>query len=297
MTEPDQTAPALFLPTLRWLCRKLYHHLPPSICSWLASSSLGRFSTSWAAPAGETIYNCDYGLRLKLSREDALTSGIVHLGHTNPLETELIVKYVRKGDTVVEVGTYKDGWLALVASGRVGDEGKVICFEPIPEHYEAFKANIALNARSNVIAEQMAVSDVEGETDFDMAGTGSSLVCKPSDAAHSIRVKTVSLDGYLAAKSIPKAQFIIIDAEGAEPLIVRGASRLLKEGVNYMIVEVVDEFLRRSNSSAADLIQTLVALGFHPYTITRKGLLKYSPGMASETLNMFFSKEMTAACV
>jgi FkbM family methyltransferase len=242
----------------------------------------------------EAVYHCDSGIKVRLAREDAIVSGIAYMGQTNPLETVLVRRYVKPGDTLVQVGAYRDGWLALVGSRIVGSKGAVVCFEPMPDYAESLRQNVALNDSRNITVEQVAVSDGTGEARFAVAGSNSSLVlAEKSDATN---VRTVSLDDYVASRGIGKVDFLIVDVEGAEPLVLRGARRTLETSVSFLLIEVIDEFLRRAGSSAQELIQSLRAMAFHPYVITRRGLRPWKPGTTSETLNMFFSKRelMTA---
>ncbi len=55
------------------------------------------------------IYKCDFGIRLRLPKEDAIVSGIAYLAQTNPFETALVRQYLKPGDTLVQVGAYRDG--------------------------------------------------------------------------------------------------------------------------------------------------------------------------------------------
>jgi FkbM family methyltransferase len=210
------------------------------------------------------------------------------MGQTNPFETKLVRKYLKQGDTFFQIGAYRDGWLGLVGSSVVGPEGSIICFEPIPEYAESLRKNIALNNSQNIMVEQLAISDATGEAQFSTAGNNSSLVLKGKSG--NVTVETIPLDEYVLSRGVSKIDFLIVDVEGAEPLVLKGARRTLQTLVSFLLMEVIDDFLRQANSSADELIQTVVAIGFHPYIITRRGLVAWAPGKTSETLNMFFSK-------
>ncbi len=179
-----------------------------------------------------------------------------------------------------------------MGSQIVGKEGIVICFEPVPDFAESLRENISLNNRSNIVVEQVAVSDVTGEALLSLVGTNSSIVSLEN--RESIRVKTVALDEYLASRGIKKVDFLIIDVEGAEPLVLKGARRTLETSVDFLLMEVNDDALRRGGCSSEELIRNAVSMGFHPYAITRNGLQPLQPGGKSETLNVFFSKMILA---
>jgi FkbM family methyltransferase len=243
------------------------------------------------APKGEeAIYECDHNIRLLLSRADAIVSGIAQMGRTNPLETKLLLQYLRPEDTVVEVGTYKDGWLALVSSGIVGPSGRVVCFEPIPSYYRDFKKNIALNDRQNMIVENLAISDVVGTATFALREENSSMVLEYDVPVETVVAETTTLDEWCRSKGIEAVTLAIIDTEGAETKVLNGAKQMLPK-TTYLIIEVIDSFCRQAGTTAEKLIDQVCSFGFTPYVITRRGLVRWQPGKESETLNLFFINE------
>lgn len=270
------------------LCKLAYRLLPAGVCTRLAVSRLGNRLGSWLTPAGVSRYQCDFGIKLILSRDDAVLFGFAHMGRSNPFETELVRKHLRPGDTLIQIGAYKEGWLSLVGSRVVGNQGRVICFEPIPEYAESLRQNVRLNSGQNMVVEQLAISDVKGTTLCSVAGGNSSIIL--TGKQDGVTVDTISLDEYVRTHDIHAVDFLIIDAEGAEPLILKGAQRTLVSSVSFVLMEVCDEYLRQSGTTDQQLIQTVVDMSFHPYIITRRGLRRWNPGEVSETCNMFFSK-------
>jgi len=275
---------------VRLASRILYRVLSPARCTRLASTRLGNAIGKIIAPSHDAVYACAHGIKLRLSREDAITSGVAYMGQTNPLETGLLFRFLRPGDTVIEIGTYKDGWLALVSSGIVGPTGHVICFEPMPAYCQAFRQNVELNGRNNIFVEQLAVSDTVGTATFSMCSTNSSLVLSRDASSQTIAVQTTTLDSYFAAHRVDSVALAIIDAEGAETRIIQGATQVLSR-TTHLLVEVVDAFCRQAGTTADGLIREISASGFTPFVITRGGLVQYEPGKQSETMNMFFVRE------
>ena len=60
---------------------------------------------------------------------------------------------------------------------------------------------------------------------------------KPSNVVDAVRVKTRSIDSILEQYSISKVDWIKIDAEGAEMLILRGAKGLLSSRNLNIVLE------------------------------------------------------------
>lgn len=273
--------------TIRLTSKVLYRILSPSLCTRLACSPLGKAIGKIIAPQHETVYTCDHGIKLRLSRSDAVTSGIAHMGRTNPLETDLLLQHLKPGDTMIEIGTYKDGWLALVGSGIIGRSGRVIGFEPIPDYCRQFKRNVELNKRDNIAIEPLAVSDAVGTATFSLRDTNSSMVLQKGVADETITVNTTTLDAYCASHGIDAIDLLIVDTEGAESMVLRGGQKMFTK-TTCLIIEIIDDFCRQAGTSAEKLIRNICTFGFSPYAITRRGLVPWQPGMQSETLNMFF---------
>lgn len=75
-----------------------------------------------------------------------------------------------------------------------------------------------------------------------------------------VDVAAVSLDGDLADRGIQKVDLLKIDAEGAEPLVLSGATRLLENAsCPCIVVEVNPATLRSANSEPADVLGILEA--------------------------------------
>ena len=278
---------------LRRAARMTYRILPAGVCTRLACSRMGKRLVSRLAPVGLSVYPCDFGIRLRLTGEDATSSGVVHLGCMNPFETELLVKHLKPGDVFLDVGCFVDGWHSLVASKLVGPGGRVYAFEPVPEYFRQFKDNLELNGATNVVAEQLAVSNFSGESTFRIEGTISRIVEPGSQTAgqETVTVRTTTLDDYAAAHDLSSVTMLKIDTEGAEPLVLEGARSLLGR-TKYLLIELVDHFIERYGTTTEQVVRSLREQGFTPYAITRRGVVKCVDAIPkSETVNVFFVRE------
>jgi FkbM family methyltransferase len=66
----------------------------------------------------------------------------------------------KEGDIVIDVGAYI-GPYTIIASKRVGENGKVVAIEADPDNFDLLNRNIQLNKLSNVIALNYAVYSKE----------------------------------------------------------------------------------------------------------------------------------------
>ena len=85
------------------------------------------------------------------------------LGRWHDLATQLcMAKFIKSGDTVVDVGANR-GMFALAASKLVGDDGRVISFEPNPDCIFALGHEVSVNSISNIEFHQYALGNSNEE--------------------------------------------------------------------------------------------------------------------------------------
>lgn len=134
----------------------------------------------------------------------------------------------RDGDVAFDVGACF-GDTALYLASRVGPSGKVYAFEFDPQNLEVFRANLALNPElaTRIEIVERAVWDVAGErVGFAPAGRCTSLSLDGGPTARR-SVPTITLDDFVFERGIESLMFVKMDVEGAEPHVLRGASRSL----------------------------------------------------------------------
>ena len=120
---------------------------------------------------------------------------------------------LRKGDVVLDIGAHV-GDFSLVASRKVGIEGRVIAIEPNPNLFEILKENIAINISGNVIAKKLAISDSMGIVQMVDEGQASRISADSSDRSFSVNAVTISQ--LLEDLNIDTVSVIKIDIEGHE---------------------------------------------------------------------------------
>ncbi len=147
---------------------------------------------------------------------------------------------IASGDTVFDVGAHVGEW-TLLFSELVGGSGRVVAFEPDPVARASLRKNVDMNHLSNVSVEETAVSDTPGRTRLaaERFGSGlSSIVRRQDRGTHyrAVEVESTTLDQYCETHDLAP-DWIKIDAEGAEPLIVEGMSRLIETRHPSVILE------------------------------------------------------------
>jgi FkbM family methyltransferase len=179
---------------------------------------------------------------------------------------------LRPGQVVVDVGA-NIGLLTLIAAHQVGPQGRVFAFEPGPLSFALLSANIAANGYHNVTIDNAAVSDRDGTVDLYVCATGESDnrisgTIDDGSGRERISVRSVALDDYFQDRAI---DFIKIDAQGAEPLILKGLSRIMAESVNLQIMMEYCPEAFSSLEAPAAFLSRIQASGYEMLELREKG--------------------------
>ncbi len=95
-----------------------------------------------------------FGYKLFLDEYD--TNGYSLMKVDKNDELQIIRNIIKKGDTVIDVGA-NIGFFTLFFRSLVGDNGKIIAFEPEKKNFEILKKNIQVNNLRNVEIHNLAL--------------------------------------------------------------------------------------------------------------------------------------------
>lgn len=189
-------------------------------------------------------------------------------GEFEPWETELVKGEIRLGDTVLDVGA-NIGYYTLIFARLVGPRGRVYAFEPDPVNFALLRHNVALNGYRNVVLVNKAVSDkvAKGSLYLSESNPGDHRIYDSADGRSSKSIAMTTLDSYFHGQG-QRINFIKFDIQGAEPMALRGMTKLLECNERLkMVVEFWPYGLAKNGASAAELLAFLSKSGFHLYEI------------------------------
>jgi FkbM family methyltransferase len=166
---------------------------------------------------------------------------------------------IRSGNTVLDVGAHVGEW-TLLFSELVGESGRVVAFEPDPVARASLEKNLEMNGISNVHVEEKGVSDKAGKALLAAerfgSGLSSIIPSRGRGTRHKVlEVETTTLDKYCETQGI-SPDWIKIDAEGAEPLILRGMRHLIRTAHPSVILEFHADALTDDEKNGAWSIVT-----------------------------------------
>lgn len=186
---------------------------------------------------------------------------IASTGKYEPFESELLIKNIKKGDIVIDVGA-NIGYYTLLFAKKVGENGKVYAFEPDPVSFAILKKNIKDNKFKNVEAFNMALSDKQ--EDLSLFISDENLGDHRLYDDHKIErkkttVKTKTLDLFFTDKEIEKTKIslIKIDTQGYEPFVIKGAQELIKNQKPILFFEYWVYGYKQSRGKYKDMIAFL----------------------------------------
>lgn len=175
-----------------------------------------------------------------------------------PLTHRILEEYLQEGSVFVDVGA-NVGYFTTLAAQRVGGSGIVIAFEPLPDALRSLRANAALYPQVDL--RESAVGRAHGRATFTVRASGdlSALGEQPGASAY-IEVDVTTLDHSL--ETLDRLDVLKVDVEGGETDVIEGAMQTLRRLRPVLLVESLDDCLRRSGSSDSILRSTIRRAGY-----------------------------------
>lgn len=159
---------------------------------------------------------------------------------------------IEKGATVFELGAFI-GFHAIKLSEIVGNEGRVIAVEAIPENYEILKRNIEINNIKNVTVLNYAIWHSDGTIEMNRdEGQKNSIVDGIVKQNTVLELPSRCVDSLYEEVNVDKLDFVRIQTNGAELDALRGMPKVLGlkptllVAVPYKNQIETDEFLKQA---------------------------------------------------
>lgn len=225
----------------------------------------------------------------------SLSPHLLVSGNWEPGITELFRSRIKPGMRYVEIGA-NCGWFTIQAADLVGREGSVVAFEPNARFAGLIRRNLTINGlRSQAKVVECAVCDKNEEIEFSIFKEyrGNSTLLRADDVAELfgdtydlVKVPGITLDRYFSAGE--HVDFIKIDAESSELIILEGGSRLLAENQR---IEIIVEASPYSGSAGAKphVSDVLKQIGFDCMRIDVNGNLM-PDGLSASGIEIFATR-------
>jgi FkbM family methyltransferase len=180
-------------------------------------------------------------------------------------------EFVPAGSLAIDVGA-NVGFFTILFAEWVGTTGQVIAIEPEPRNFHHL--NLALERgglASHVRALRVVAAAAAGSTFLEINHV------HPADHKISrdgtgLEVQAVKLDDLVADPKPARPSLIKIDVQGAEMMVLRGASNILEGARPALFVELHEAGLNRFGSSVTEVFNYLSQFGYQAHWLTRAGL-------------------------
>lgn len=173
-----------------------------------------------------------YSLHLDVSRSNAQRLLFLE-GERFVSERALVGGLVKKADTVVDVGA-NIGYYALLFKHYIGDNGRIIAFEPEPDNLAELRLNVDRSRFRNIEIHPCAVGARGGTAVFARGINGGVMRGGSPAAAVADEVRMVALDEILK----DPVHVIKIDVEGFEGEVLSGARRSIERWRPSLFLEI-----------------------------------------------------------
>lgn len=209
--------------------------------------------------------------------------GIAQNGIVEPAETKIvqqILSFQTRNQT--EKITFYDiganiGYYGLIAATQHG--AQVESFEPLPQHIECIEAARIINkCEDSLTVHKVALSDKVGVAVITEVGSGSSLVpnFNGEKKIPTIEIPTTTIDDLVSQTQMPSPDFMMIDVEGHELSVLKGASNTITSNLPVVFFEICQSIPERNfiNEHYQKTLQWLQEKEYRVYVLTDTGVLK-----------------------
>ena len=230
------------------------------------------------------IKEIEPGVRLFIDLSDHVIGLNILRGQYGREEIALARSLLKPGDVAIDVGAHI-GFFTLHMAAAVGHAGRVYAFEPLDANADLLERSITENRFDDrVLFRRSAAGATSGTATLTFPAEtlnsgGAYLLRRGSPPLTGNQKKTVPLVALDALEIQRPVRFIKMDVEGAEPQVIRGATRLLKDDRPVILSELHPAQLERASGMTADeFLAEMRALGYFAYSL--RGDLRGGPAEA-----------------
>jgi FkbM family methyltransferase len=160
---------------------------------------------------------------------------------------------LRRGTVLYDIGAHV-GFYSLLGAVIVGDEGRVVAFEPLPRNRRYLQRHLELNGIRNVTIIEAAVASRSGRVRF---AEGGSSTTGHLSVSGELEVDAVAIDVLVGDGTLPDPEYIKLDVEGAEYEALRGAEATIRRTRPVIFLATHGEEVHRR------CCEFLASIGYH----------------------------------
>jgi len=109
--------------------------------------------------------------------------------------------------------------------------------------------------------------------------------------ATEVRVAVTTIDDYCYEQKIPRIDFLKVDVEGAESLVIAGAREILRDKrrrPRLIMLELYEPMLNKYGAGIKAVLNQMNDCGYKPFVCNQGALIPYHVEHYSILYNVFF---------
>jgi FkbM family methyltransferase len=219
------------------------------------------------------ITELEPGVRLFVDLSDHVIGLNIVRGHYETDEVRYVRGILRPGDTAIDAGAHI-GFFTMQMAAMVGVGGMVYAFEPFDANADLLERSLRENRfESRVVFRRCAVGASSGTATLtfpvETLNTGGAYLLRdgtaPLSGNRTAQVPVVALDDLPIKRPV---RLIKMDVEGAEPLVMKGAAKLLREDRPVVLSELHPTQLDRASGTSGDsFLSAMRAAGYRAHLV------------------------------
>jgi FkbM family methyltransferase len=242
-------------------------------------------------------------LKKTLYATPSLLADIMRLKPNWNRDKYVFLKLLQRGDVILDVGG-NIGDYCKTFSEITGNTGHVYTFEPVPPTIKTLGETLGKRGSSNVTLVPKAVSNAQGQIEIHMPGEDHArpaiLLSERESWGQSVQVKSypceaITLDSFVSGQGLERVDFVKVDVEGAEHLVLAGAKNLLMEQSPILFFEMWDSYMRDFGTTPATFYKLLRQAGYDQF-ICVQGILRHFTNLETELPGLLTGGILNLVC-
>lgn len=147
---------------------------------------------------------------------------------------------VKESDTIIDVGAHI-GTYCISKAKEIGNHGRVIALEPNPNNAKILQKNIDLNKLKNTLMLEKAANSKKQFVKLTLSNDPMLSMITNDETEKTVEIESITLDSLVTDFKLKTVNWLKIDAEGSEILVLQGAKEILEKFHPRIIIEVRKE--------------------------------------------------------
>jgi FkbM family methyltransferase len=208
------------------------------------------------------------GVGSKVAREFILSNPEIPEYAWEPQTTRLLLYLAENKSNVVIGGAYFGDQAIPIAKLIQKSNGKVHAFDLNQKQISILEENAKLNDLNNIESVNLGLWS-DSSTKLNLSETDDLAFATPA-ITNDFPSNTISIDEYVSKHNLSGVDLIMLDIEGSEYNVLKGAENQLKKDTGYpnIVFEIHNSYLNWDNGlKNTDILQLLYSNGYKVYSI------------------------------